>query len=148
MEMFNNRHYVADKINERNATPLAVARILIKDDNDESEDEDGDGEWTPVPGVVKTEPVSPIKVKIEPILAEDQAKQKIDKLLDFFTNKMRKSLSFETEEEQPRKKLKTVEMVDKNAEEAIDTNGLTYEKFTCSGCSRVLNKVEVITHKC
>ena len=38
VKMFNNRHYVADKTNERNATPLAVARILVKEEDDESED--------------------------------------------------------------------------------------------------------------
>ena len=67
---FNDRNYLADRINERNATPLAIARVLVKEEDDESEDEDGEEGWAPVAGVVKAEPVSPIKVAIEPICCD------------------------------------------------------------------------------
>ena len=127
VKMFNNWHYVADKTNERNATPMAVARVLTKEEDDESEDENREEGWAPGEVVAKAEPASPIKAAIEPI-SDDQVMRKVDKLLEFFvTNKLKKSLSFEpTAVKQP----------------------LARKRFTCSDFGKVLNKVEVITHKC
>ncbi len=56
---------MVDKINARNTTPMAVARVLCKEENESEEEfEDDEGNWVTINTVVKTEPGSPVKKEI------------------------------------------------------------------------------------
>ena len=62
-------------------------------------------------------------------------------------------MSFEpTADEQPKKKFKADEtetVASKPVETGeIDINGISYKKYNCVICDKLLNKIEVITHKC